>query len=93
MVVLDSNHTHEHVYNELKIYSKLVTKNQYLVVMDTILEKICKNYPEDRPWHKGNNPATALKGFLKENKQFRLDKIPTKKSLISASPNGFLIKK
>jgi len=93
MVVLDSNHTHEHVLNELKLYSKLVTKNQYLVVMDTILEKICKSYPENRPWHKGNNPETALKEFLKENKKFRLDNIPTKKSLITASPNGFLIKK
>ena len=92
MVVLDSNHTHEHVLNELKIYSKFVSKNQYLVVMDTILEKICRNFPETRPWHKGNNPATALSEFLKENKKFKLDKLPTKKSLITASPNGFLVK-
>ena len=61
--------------------------------MDTVLEKICKKFPEDRPWHKGNNPETALKEFLKSNKNFKLDMIPTQKSMITASPNGFLIKK
>jgi len=36
MVCLDSLHTHDHVLKELNIYSKFVTKGNYLVVFDTI---------------------------------------------------------
>jgi len=93
MVVLDSNHTHDHVLEELNLYSGLVSKKQYLVVMDTVFGKICKKFPVDIPWHKGNNQETALKEFLKSNRNFKLDMIPTQKSMITASPNGFLIKK
>ncbi len=38
MVFLDSNHTEEHVINELEIYAKLVTKNSYCVVFDTLID-------------------------------------------------------
>src|SRR5262245_49385518 len=37
MVVLDSNHTHEHVLRELEMYSPLVTAGHYLVVLDTVV--------------------------------------------------------
>ena len=40
MVILDSNHTHEHVLKELELYAPLVTSGCYLVVMDTIIENI-----------------------------------------------------
>ena len=40
MVILDSNHTHDHVLEELNIYSKFVSKNNYLIVFDTSIE-IC----------------------------------------------------
>jgi hypothetical protein len=38
LVMLDSNHTHEHVLRELELYSPLVTKGNYLIVFDTIVE-------------------------------------------------------
>src|SRR5688572_24297487 len=38
MVVLDSDHTHDHVFKELNLYSPLVGKGQYLVCSDTVIE-------------------------------------------------------
>ena len=42
LVILDSNHTHEHVLNELKIYSKFVSKNSFIIVFDTHCEFLPK---------------------------------------------------
>ena len=40
MVILDSNHTHTHVLNELNLYSKIVKKGNYLICGDTIVNEI-----------------------------------------------------
>ena len=74
MVCLDSNHTYEHVKNEIEIYKDLVTKNSYLVVEDTFSEYFPKGYYSNRPWDVGNNPMIALKEFLKTNKNFEIEK-------------------
>jgi len=90
MVCLDSLHTHSHVLNELNLYSKFVSKGSYLVVFDTIIEYMPKGFFKDRPWDKGNNPATAVKEFLKKNKNFIVDKEIENKLLITAAPGGYL---
>jgi cephalosporin hydroxylase len=92
MVCLDSLHTHEHVLNELNIYSKFVTKGNYLVVFDTIIEFFPKGFFKDRPWDKGNNPYTAVKEFLKHNKNFVVDKEIENKLLITCAPGGYLLR-
>jgi len=90
MVCLDSLHTHKHVLKELNLYSKFVTKGSYLVVFDTIIEYFPKGFFKDRPWDKGNNPATAVKAFLKKNKNFVIDKEIENKLLITCAPGGYL---
>jgi len=90
MVMLDSNHTHEHVLNELKAYSDLVSKGSYCIVFDTIIEDLPKNTFPDRPWDVGNNPMTALKQWLKENDNFIVDRDITNNLLISVAPSGYL---
>jgi len=92
MVCLDSLHTHEHVLNELNIYSKFVTKGNYLVVFDTVIEFFPKGFFKDRPWDKGNNPYTAVKEFLKHNKNFVVDKEIENKLLITCAPGGYLLR-
>ncbi|MGD8963265.1 MAG: cephalosporin hydroxylase family protein [Desulfobacterales bacterium] len=90
LVCLDSNHTHDHVLNELRLYSSLVSKGSYLVVFDTVIEDMPSDYFPDRLWGKQNNPKTAVREFLKENDRFEVDKDISNKLLISANPNGFL---
>lgn len=90
MVVLDSNHTHEHVLRELELYSPLVTRGSYLIVFDTVIEDLWDDSFESRPWGKGNNPKTAVWEFLKTNDRFEIDREIDGKLLISAAPNGYL---
>lgn len=90
IVCLDSNHTHEHVLNELQMYEQFVSLNSYLVVFDTIVEFMPDNYLPGRPWEKGNNPWTALMDFLKVNTNFEIDHSLDNKLLISVAPNGYL---
>jgi cephalosporin hydroxylase len=90
MVVLDSNHTHEYVLNELYLYSPLVSKGRYIVVFDTIVEDMSEDLFPDRPWGKGNNPKTEMWKFLENNDRFIIDKHIENKLLITVSPDGFL---
>tara|TARA_X000000950_G_scaffold277437_1_gene366862 strand:- start:24650 stop:25423 length:774 start_codon:yes stop_codon:yes gene_type:complete len=92
LVVLDSNHTHEHVLEELKFYAPLVSKNSYCVVFDTIVNDMPAYLSKNRPWGPDNNPKTALDEFLKQNEDFVIDKNIDYKLQISVAPNGFLKK-
>jgi cephalosporin hydroxylase len=92
MVVLDSNHTHEHVMEELKAYAPLVSVNSYVIVFDTIVEHLPANYlpGHKRPWGIGDNPLTAVKLFLEDNRNFEIDQSINNKLLISVAPDGYL---
>ncbi len=90
LVILDSNHTYEHVKAELHLYQDLVKKGSYLVVSDTFLEYFPKGYFRNRPWDKGNNPATAVGEFMRTNKRFISDVALTAKLGITACPTGYL---
>jgi cephalosporin hydroxylase len=90
MVILDSNHTHEHVLDELRLYAPLVTKGQFLIVADTVVEDIPEQAHRPRPWGPGNNPGTALDTFLTENDRFIRDPFINAKLLITSSPGGYL---
>jgi cephalosporin hydroxylase len=90
MLLLDSNHTHEHVLKELLIYSPLVKKDGYLIVFDTIIEDMPEDFYPDRPWGKGNNPKTAVAEFLQTNDRFIVDKDIEDKLLITMSESGYL---
>lgn len=90
LVVLDSNHTHEHVLAELNAYSSLTTLGSYCVVFDTIIEDLPDGMFPDRPWGVGNNPQTAVREFLKDNSDFVIDEDIHNKLLITVARNGFL---
>jgi cephalosporin hydroxylase len=90
LVLLDSNHTHDHVLAELQLYSPLVRTGSYLVVFDTVIEDMPVDFFPDRPWGKGNNPKTAVHEFLQTTNRFRIDKDMEAKLLITVAPDGYL---
>ena len=90
IIVLDSNHTHDHVLNELKAYSSLVRVGGYLVLPDTAIEFFPPGYYSDRDWDKGNNPLTALQEFLAEHQNFAIDTARSTKAAITETPSGYV---
>jgi len=85
MVVLDSDHNKPHVLDELKIYSKLVTKDCYLIVEDTNINghPILPEY--------GVGPMEALEEFLRDNDEFIVD-MSRQKLYFTFNPRGYLKK-
>lgn len=102
LVCLDSNHTHDHVLEELKLYAGLVSKGSYCIVFDTIVEDLPAGTFPDRPWDPGNSPKSAVHEYLKglkdspvqdvkgEALNFEIDKTVENKLLLSVAPDGFL---
>ncbi len=102
MVFLDSNHTHDHVLEELELYASYVNKGSYCVVWDTGVEDLPADMCADRPWGKGNNPKTAVWEYMRLLKnegrkardggdlRFEYDHTIEHKIMITASPDGFL---
>ena len=90
IIVLDSNHTHDHVLGELHAYASLVTKGSYLVVFDTAIDNVPPEVLGDRPWGPGDNPKTALRVFLDTTDRFEIDASIHNKLMITVAPDGYL---
>lgn len=90
LVLLDSNHTHQHVLEELTAYAPLVSKGSYCVVFDTFIEDMPDGSYPDRPWGPGDNPKTAVWEYLKTHPEFEIDKSIQNKLLITVAPDGYL---
>jgi cephalosporin hydroxylase len=90
MVILDSNHTHEHVLAELEAYAPLVSPGQFLIVADTAIEHIPVQDHRPRPWAPGNSPASALADYVARFPRFEADEHINAKLLMTSSPGGYL---
>ncbi len=74
MVILDSCHTKDHVFNELVAYSKFVTKNSYILVADGIMQDLPGAPGAQDDW-KWNNPVEAINDFVKYDENFIVEEI------------------
>lgn len=90
MVILDSNHTADHVAGELDLYAPLVGAGNYIVVMDTAIEHVDPSAFGDRPWGPGNSPLTAVEAFLARDSRFVVDEEYDAKLLFTVAPRGYL---
>lgn len=88
IISLDSNHTRDHVLQELKKYWPLVPIGSYIVVFDTVTSDMAKSGVADASYI-DNGPLEAVEIFLKENPHFEIDK-KYNKLFISHSRDGFL---
>jgi cephalosporin hydroxylase len=89
MVVLDSNHGHDHVLHGLRQYSKFVSTSCYLVVLDTVIEMIGE-HRADRSWRVGSNAYTAVAQFLEETDEFVVDSDIDHRLVVLVAPRGYL---
>jgi len=90
LVILDSNHVREHVLKELKLYNRLVSKNSYIIVEDTIMPQVAR-YKYAKNYYKNDNTKQAVNIFMKNNKNFVVDKAREKLGF-TYFPGGFLKK-
>jgi cephalosporin hydroxylase len=71
MVVLDSDHSRQHVFNELNAYRDLVTPGAYLVATDGIVRDLA-DVPRGEEYLRGGSPTEAVAEFIKANPDFEL---------------------
>lgn len=71
-VVLDSNHSKQHVLAELDAYSDMVAINSYIVACDGIMGSLvgAPRTSEDWSW---NNPKAAAEEFVKTHDNFIME--------------------
>lgn len=96
MVILDSDHTYEHVLAECRAYGTLVSEGCYMVVADTFVGYLPDGITlpnRARPWAKGDEPLAALKSYLEEDAAFEIDPVLNGKLVLSSSPNGYCRRK
>ncbi len=87
MVDLDSAHNRDHVLQELRLWSPLVTPGQYLIVEDTNVN----GHPVLPDF--GPGPMEALDEFLSGSPPFSIDEGKHQKYLHSFNPRGYLCKR
>jgi cephalosporin hydroxylase len=83
LVILDSDHSYEHVANELRAYSDLVTPGSYLIVEDTNIagHPVLSGLPR--------GPYEAVDDFLADDARFERDRT-REKFMMTFNPGGYL---
>jgi cephalosporin hydroxylase len=85
LVILDSDHSRDHVLAELRAYADLVTVGSYVVVEDTNVNGH-PAYPDFGP-----GPMEAVDAFLAEDDRFEVD-AGREKFFMTFNPRGYLKK-
>jgi cephalosporin hydroxylase len=82
MVIADCDHHKDHVLEELRVYSHLVSVGCYYIVEDGICDVM--------GWSPVPGPQAACKEFLRDSVSFVNDKVKREKYLITYNFDGYL---
>ncbi len=72
LVILDSNHTYEHVYAELEAYAELVTSRSYIVATDGVMSDL-SDVPRGQSHWTTDNPTQAARDFASNHSEFVIE--------------------
>jgi cephalosporin hydroxylase len=72
LVILDSNHSKQHVAAELEAYSDLVSPGSYIVATDGSMKDLY-DVPRGRPEWKTDHPTAAAAEFVASHPEFLLE--------------------
>jgi cephalosporin hydroxylase len=95
LVVLDSDHSFNHVTAELEAYAPLVTQDSWIVATDGIMQDL-EDVPRGRAGWGQDNPARAAREFAARNPSFVIEEPAwafnesTLKNNITHWPNAWL---
>lgn len=92
LVVLDSDHTKQHVLKELHIYSRFLASGSVIIVCDTVIDELGEGYFPDRPWNDGAGPMSAVSEFLENEKDWHMLESFSNRGELSSIRNGVIEK-
>jgi cephalosporin hydroxylase len=98
LVILDSNHSRDHVRRELEAYHHLVTPGSWIVATDGLMRDLW-DAPRGDPSWRSDNPAQAAREFAAAHPEFGLEPPPwrfnesTLARPITAWPDAWLRRK
>ena len=72
LVILDSNHSKQHVAAELEAYADLITPGSYIVATDGSMKDLSEVPRGNREWV-WDNPTAAVAAFLDKHPDFELE--------------------
>jgi len=75
MLILDSNHSRDHVRAELEAYGPLVTPGSYILSQDGVMQLVAGSPRAPAEWAV-DNPITAVHDFLAAHADFEVSKPP-----------------
>ncbi len=72
LIILDSNHTKQHVAKELQAYHRFVSKGSYIVATDGVMQFV-HDTPRGKPEWRSDNPSQAAIEFAENQRQFVIE--------------------
>lgn len=75
LVILDSNHSRDHVRRELEAYAPLVSPGSWIVATDGIMQTVWDT-PRGQPSWRDDNPAQAAREFAAAHREFVVEPPP-----------------
>jgi cephalosporin hydroxylase len=84
MVILDGDHSRNHVARELELYGPLVTPGSFILSQDGVIDQL-RRFRRSRP-----GPLPANREFLRRHQEFVHDRERNERFIITHHPVGWL---